>query len=270
MKKIGLICRMLTLILPVFMMLSLSIGASEASVGETAPIISVGAREIEDGGIEVILRIEEGQGIAALLAGLSYDGEKLLFLGGGSSVMSLTYEDVGDQVRFILDLHENTPSKCELATFYFQRIGEGDCALSLSFGEGDSCLYFNSEWKLSPLSPTLPEPCTVRDTAQAKEETEQPRLLSLSLERRDGAVAEIGFEVSVENGHFAAGIKLFAVDLESGESREYYIFGITDKGGRIACTYEIELYKKTAVVITAAGYERSGMICGEKRIELMP
>ena len=236
MKKTVYLRLTLVLFLTVMTLLSFSASAEDASFGNEAPTLELLVSSDDDEGVEIILKLNSEHGLAAILAELNYDGEDFLFLGCGSDIMTVTYSDVGDGVRFLLDLSENSPSECVLATFYFKKIGSGGGEFSLNIR--DDAVSFENGGRKS--------------------------------ENGGGKNVLFHFEVDVGKKRFAAGIKLFAVDLESGESREYYILGITGKDGVYLGNAEIELYEKAAVIVTAAGYEREGMACGEKLTALIP
>ena len=277
MKKTVYLRLTLVLFLTVMTLLSFSASAEDASFENEAPTLELLVSSEDDEGVEIILKLNSEHGLAAILAELNYDGEDFLFLGCGSDIMTVTYSDVGDGVRFLLDLSENSPSECVLATFYFKKIGSGGGDFSLNIGDDADCLYFEEGNSPVPAKPTLCGVCGVDGEAQSVADSSEPRLLSVSFENCGGKSENGGgknvlfhFEVDVGKKRFAAGIKLFAVDLESGESREYYILGITGKDGVYLGNAEIELYEKAAVIVTAAGYEREGMVCGEKLTALIP
>ncbi len=246
-------------------------GACEICADEYDAALDMAAQQTDDGGVEITLYLKSDNGIAAMLGELSYNAELFLFLGSGSDIMNVTCEDLGGSVRFLLDMNEDSPSECLLATFYFMRIGRGDGDFAVRLDSEVGCVHFCEGGSLNAVNIALPAPLTVNDTVQDDVESavSLPCMLSLSFESREGEASLIKLEVSAPD-RFAAGVRLFAVDIESGESREYYILGISRSDGSFYGRAEIELYKKTAVVITAVGYGRSEMILGEKRIMLMP
>ncbi len=250
--------------------LSLSAKAAEDCTDGDTVRLEMSTRESKDGNIEIDLMLSSKIGITALLGELTYSDKSFLFLGCGSEIMDSAYEDIGGSVRFVLDNIDNSPPECVLATFYFTRIGDGDGVFSLELESEAGCVLFNGDGVLISASPECPERITVQDKTNGdSSQILPPCLVLLSLKEKDGARAVLELDVSAPDC-FASGIRLFAVDIESGESREYYVLGITDRDRAFCCLTEIDLYKNTAVVVTAVGYKRSGMIFGEKRVIVMP
>ena len=163
MKKTVYLRLTLVLFLTVMTLLSFSASAEDASFGNEAPTLELLVSSDDDEGVEIILKLNSEHGLAAILAELNYDGEDFLFLGCGSDIMTVTYSDVGDGVRFLLDLSENSPSECVLATFYFKKIGSGGGDFSLNIGDDADCLYFEEGNRPVPAKPTL---CGVKTAAE--------------------------------------------------------------------------------------------------------
>ena len=245
------------------------ISTSAEKENDYIPLFCLSFAELDGGELEISLSLSSENGICAMMSELSYNEHKFLFLGCGSDQLNITYEDLGGAVRFLLDGIENSSPECILVTFYFKRIGSGEGEFVLRKADDGDCLYFDDDNKISSCKQGETEACIVKDPSCETSNGEiSPRFTNFSLDRGEDRDAILDFLVEVGDGYIFAGIKVFAVDLNSGEYREYYMVGIS-RGGICSGQGVIELYEQTAVIITAVGYERSGMTAGEKRTEII-
>ncbi len=226
--------------------------------------VSLECRMTETEEYELSLTLSSAQGLCGLLCELKYDENAFLYLGGGSDcALELTYLDISSGVRFILDGSENCESECILARFYFKRIGSGESGFELSCIGESSVVYFNEAGELINSNAIL-SGCTVIGNASSEPSVEVPKFESFELfERGDERV--ISFEVKVGNGNFAAGARLFLLDLESGESEDVRVVGIVSPTGIFKGEYILSGQKKIAISATALGYRRDSEIRGERK-----
>ncbi len=212
---------------------------------------------------ELALILSSAHGVCGILCELKYDENTLLYLGGGSEcALELTSLDVGGEVRFILDGIENSEAECVLARLYFKRIGLGECCFELSGIGETSAVYFNETGALINSNAVI-SGCTVIGNASSKPSVEVPKFESFELFERGGERV-ISFEVRVGNGNFAAGARLFLLDLETGKSEDIRVVGIVSSNGIFKGEYILSGQKKIAISATALGYRREGEIRGER------
>ncbi len=261
---------LLCLCLPFVSLLSVSrIAAADAfaNAKEADGKVFLEYRDNGDGEIEAVLKLESEAGIAALACEMAYDSNVLLYLGCGEGEggMTLTARDMGECVRFLLDGAQNSPSQCTLASFYFKRISTDAAMLSLS-SMGDKCsFYFDGQGELKQLAASLSGCLIGGGSAEDTSESDySPRLLNFELIRYEER-AEVSFEVTAEDGFFAAGVKLFVLDIKRGTYDTVYAVGVAQNGsfsGKCALPFRADA--ELSVVITPVAFDRIGTVFGEK------
>ena len=212
--------------------------------------------------IEVTVGIDSGRGMCALLCSLEYNSESLIYLSGGACDESFNFKavDFGGNVRFLLDSKENSVARGELVKLYFKRIGNGGLGFSLKCR--DDVLYYdeNSDILSARVEVDLNFGSADTDCNGDIEERKAPEIIRL--DNKDG---EIGFAVSVDDECFAAGARLFFVDISGGGRHfEVILAGVVGNDGLFDGRYFFGGEVGYAVVVTAMGYGRGEIDAGEK------
>ena len=261
-----------------------SVGALDGATGE----LFVESRVGEDGIIELSLRVSSKRGICGIIAELEYnaDGYFLLACGLGEELSSsdgdfvLSYAEHEGKIRFLVDGVQNTPPECTLAVFYFgSRDGadktfeffvglpDREHAFSLSDGEleritlsADRC-----RGKIKPPSPS-------EEDSASTGELSNPKVDGITVKKsNDGSLALI-LSSSVADKSFAAGFKVFVLNVGSGESQGFTVAGVISRAesgsDEIRFWREIRLGDADVycVVITPISYTRANEIAGEKTV----
>ncbi len=225
--------------------------------------ISSECRMTETGEYEVSLYLLSDQGICGIMCDMEYDEDSFLFLGGGSEcALKLTYVDVGGGVRFILDGIENSKRECVLARFYFKRIGPRECRIKLS-GVGEASAVYLSVTGHTVSAKAAFRGCSAVEDTSAAPSAELPEFKSFEIFERGGEWV-LSFEVKGGNGNFAAGARLFLLDLEAGKTEDIRVVGVSDAEGIFKGEYILSGQRKIVISATALGYRREGEIRGER------
>jgi len=221
--------------------------------------------ETGDGILELLIELDSSCGISAMLCELEYDPDVVIYLSGGASDSEMSFKaiDFGGSLRFLIDSNESSAPCGELARLYFKVTGNGKPRFSLTCRE--SALYIDGRGEICPtaVKVTLPQPekDTENDSTDGaggedpSDETHAPRLLDLEI--RD---FEIAFTVGIERG-FAAGVRLFIVDLDSGESADITVAGVVGEDGVFTGKYRLQEEKSYSVIVTPLSF------CAEKRLD---
>lgn len=213
----------------------------------------------KEGLFEVTIDLSSARGICAMLCDLEYNPDNLVFLSGGSSNEKINLElvDFGGILRLLLDSSENSPPECRLVTLYFKRIANGGddldltCREALSIDEGAEILtvgvaVFNDLPSNEQGNTDAPEP--------------PPRITYAAV--CDGTVL---FTVNVGEDFFAAGVRLFFVDLDGeGEHFEITVAGVVGRDGVLRGEYRFSTIKSYAIALTALGYRGNRTVRGER------
>lgn len=222
----------------------------------------------ESGEIIVELVFSGQSGLCGFLGELRFDENELLFLSGGDgeSGLNFSFLDLGGCVRFLLDGVKNSPRECVLARFYFKRIGDGNGTISLFGACEEDALYINEGNIVSTMQTKL-FGCNIgRADDDEIPESEFPCFSRLEVSN-DEERSVISFEVCADNRFFAAGVKIYIVELEGAESHEAYVVGVT-QSGMLSGEYSFSPQGNYAVIITATAFDRDGETRGEKLVKV--
>ena len=208
--------------------------------------------------------LESDNGVCALLCDLEYDAERYIYLSGGSVDEKINFKaiDFGSVVGFLLDSGENSNAECVLARLYFKRIGQGKARFTLNsrdnaLGVGDNLEICSYQTRI------LSDTSVPGDNTDKGDSNELPRLVSLNM-----GSEKIVFSVKSPHDCFAAGVRLFFIDLSGGgEHFGVFVTGIIKRGGMFAGEHTMP-QGNYAVIVTALGYSARELIRGEKRIEM--
>lgn len=236
------------------------VGAAEGGT-EKAIRLFLRATEVEGDILEVTVSLDSERGICALLCTLEYNPESLIYLSGGARDGKVNFKaiDFGESVRFLLDSKENSAAKGEIVTLYFKRIGRGSAGLALKC-EGEALYYGEGADILSARVEIDGEIGSADVGNGGKEERKAPEIISL-VEN----VGQLDFSVAVDGECFAAGARLFFVDISGGGRHfEVLVAGVVGKDGVFEGRYMFGGDIGYAVVVTAVGYGRGRIDTGEK------
>jgi hypothetical protein len=222
-----------------------------------------------DGILTLEICIESEKGICAMLCDLEYNPAALLYLSGGSDDASISFKavDRGGKLSFLLDSAQNSAPCGTLARLYFKTIGNGAPDVSLTVRE--DALYLDDRGEIRPAQlkiTSLPPDSTPEDelasgnpsNGKPSSVAAPPHLLTLEIGN-----AEVSFSVKTDQG-FAAGVRLFCVDLESGERSDVTVAGVVGKDGILAGKYRLEDEKSYSVVATPLSFYGQKTSKGEK------
>ncbi len=235
------------------------------------------SRICEQERIEVTLSLCGDRGICGAFAELSYDSDKLVFLGCDisddkeKSPLTLSYLDRGGAVRFLLDGEENHGGESRLISFYFA-LKDGDytrAEFKLS-GVGERCVIsVDDEGGLEVMDAVFPS-CSIY--LGDRGEILLPILTGCDIEEREAGFFLIPSGKVCDGNAFAVGFKLFAIELDGGEAHGITVSQIILRGeGERDFTQEIYIgsRRNLSVVITPITYTSSGYREGEKSVRLV-
>lgn len=215
----------------------------------------------EEGIVELDISISSSMGVCAMLCELEYDPDSFIYLSGGACDENINFKavDFGGEVRFLMDFITNSAPDGNPARLYFKRIGTGCSNFSLTCQDA---LYIDENGEISRanvqiFADMLPE----KDEIQAHPNDEIAPAI-VNAEVRDDSVF---FSVGVSDECFAAGVRLFFVDLSgNGDHFEALVAGAVRAGELLRGEYRFCSDKSYAVVITAQGYSGRHAVGGEK------
>ena len=215
----------------------------------------------EEGIVELDISISSSMGVCAMLCELKYDPDSFIYLSGGACDENINFKavDFGGEVRFLIDCITNSAPDGNPARLYFKRIGTGSSNFSLTCQDA---LYIDENGEISCANVQI-----FADTPLEKEEIQAPpndeiAPTIVNAEIRDDSVF---FSVGVSDECFAAGVRLFFVDLSgNGDHFEVLVAGTVRVGELLRGEYLFCPDKSYAVVITAQGYSGKRRVKGDK------
>ena len=224
-------------------------------------------REAEDGILELEISLDSKMGMCAALCVLNYNPDSLIYLSGGApdDSVSFTAVDFGGELRFLLDSRQNTAPNCVLACLYFKKTGEGKRGFSLKCRD---MRYLGGKGEILSAEAFVVAdmPSDDAESGEKREEYAPPQLAFWNVNERG-----ISFEVKARRGCFAAGVRLFFVDLGgAGEHFEILIVGVVTSDGVFSGEYRFCPESRYAVSVTALCYDRLGVCCGERATAIVP
>lgn len=218
--------------------------------------------------VTVELVLSGQSGLCGFLGEVRFDENEFLFLSGGDgeSGLNFSFLDLGGCVRFLIDGTQNSPRECVLARFYFKRTGDGNGTISLCRACEEDALYINEKNRVSHMQTELFGCDIGRAENDEIPESEFPYFSRLEVSN-DGEGSVISFEVCADKRFFAAGAKIYIVELDGAESHGAYVVGVT-KSGMFSGEYRFSPQKNFAVIITAVAFDRDGETSGEKIVKV--
>lgn len=221
-----------------------------------------------DGGvIEVSLGLECEAGICGALVDVEYNGDVFLLLSCGvdGEGLEISYADLGSAVRVLLDGAENCARGVSVR-LYFARVEGSVSGGSFQVGRVEA-YRFSDGGILCALAADIGV-SEVEVGGVAKAESVGASLLELEAVRgADGEVTAVICGV-VSGGYFAAGFKIFALELGSGASETVYVVGVIggSRGGIFERRVALSLRGNLSLTVTPLAYDRGEMSVGEKRV----
>lgn len=241
------------------------VAESEREMGEVCAVeMKCGEK---DGIIELTLGFECGGGLCGALAEVTYDASAFLLLSGGfygDGGLVFSYSDRGGAVRVLIDVAENRGEKMTVS-IYFGRV-EG------YVGGGSFEVSSIEAYRFSDVG----EVCRVEviggrkgeiGEVKAAEEADDGGAVWISevkCIRGDGGLIAVTVRGGARQNFFAAGARIFAVDLESGRSEDLYAVGVIANDGLFEWHLPISFSGAVSLVVTPIAYDRSGAYEGEK------
>ena len=219
----------------------------------------------DDGLFEVTIDLSSTYGVCAVLCELDYNPDSLIFLscGAGTDNLNLTFLDFGGTLRLLVDSPENSPPECELVRLYFKRIGNDAADLALTCLNA-LCLDENFQILSANFTVLADLPSDEQDNTKAP--TPLPKIIHASAQE-----GRISFDIAVNGDCFAAGVRLFFVDLGGeGENFEVIVAGIVGQDKILRGEHRYRSDKSYAIVVTALGYDKHGAARGEKIVLISP
>ena len=241
------------------------IGAEEGGTGNDIRLF-LRCGNIDGEVLELEVCIESDSGVCAMICDVEYDSERYIYLSGGATDEGVGFKavDFGSTVSFVIDSVENTFQDGVLAKLYFKRISDGRAKFTLI--SRDDAIYLGASSDiLSSRVQVVSGECVLGgnpDSGGGTGEIYEPRLIDVNVSSN-----AIAFWVEAPRGCFAAGVRLFFVDLSSGEYSEVFVLGVVG-GGLFSGEYRHAPNGSYAVVITALGYGAREVRAGEKRVEI--
>ena len=224
---------------------------------------------VSDGILELTIDLESPHGICAMLCDLKYNPKALVYLSGGTDDANIHFKaiDNSGELSFLIDSNRNSAPRGTLVRLYFKMIGNGAPNLSLTCREDALYLDDRGEIRTAQLKITsLPPDSTPEDdlasgnpaSGKPSSVAAPPHLLTFEIGN-----SEISFSVKTDQG-FAAGMRLFLVELESGETSDVVVAGVVGKDGILAGKYRLEDEKSYSVVATPIAFYGQKTSKGEK------
>ena len=174
-------------------------------------------------------------------------------VGGDHAVVSCA--DLGDRVRVLLDSPSNVYLEGDLIRFRFSNDGADDLRFEISnvtaysFGEGD----------LVPLRLSVAKDC---EEDRADELSASVSSVALT---QSNEILELGFSVFLPSGCFAAGARVFLVDLVAHSISDFRLVGVVREHGFFAGSVDLLPNGKYCVIVEPLGYRRGKVEKGEER-----
>lgn len=258
----------LTLVTMLVVISRIPVGAGDDNAQDVTRLI-LHSIQNDDGILELTIELDSPHGICAMLCDLKYNPKALVYLSGGSDDVNIHFKaiDFGGSLSFLIDSNRNSAPRGTLARLYFKTIGNGAPDVSLNCRE--DALYLDDRGEIRPAQlkiTSLPPDSTPEDdlasgnlsNGKPSSVAAPPRLLTLEIGN-----AEVTFSVKTEQG-FAAGARLFLVELESGETTDVVVAGVVGKDGILAGKYRLEDEKSYSVVATPLSFYGQKTSKGEK------
>lgn len=225
-------------------------------------VCEVGIRyEENDNEITLLLDLDCAGGFCGVLFGCNYNAEafSLNYCQAEAEGMIFSYLDEYGAVCLLLDGTENcTKARVSLC---FKKLSESG---GFFFAEVVEAYRLSESGEIVALTIDMPNREII---VEERKEPLPVCVLDASLEASDSGelCAVICGEIS--DGCFALGVKVFAIELESGQSETVYIYNVADRkrGGRFELRATLGLKGKVSLVVTPLAYSRETAE-GEKRV----
>ena len=202
------------------------------------------------------LALRDGAWLCGILLEISYPQNLHLLeveriVGGDHAVVSCA--DLGDRVRVLLDSSTNVYLEGDLIRFRFSNDGSDD----LQFKISNVTAYAFGEGELVSLRLLVAKDC----------EEDRPDVFSASVSSvaltQNNESLGLGFSVSLPSGCFAAGARVFLVDLVAHSISDFQLVGVVRERGFFVGGVDLLSDGKCCVIIEPLGYRRGKVEKGE-------
>ena len=221
----------------------------------------------KEGMIELTLGFECSGGLCGVLLDVSYDDEAFLLLSGGfcgGEGMFFLHSDRGGVVSVLIDGAENSDGKMAV-NLYFGRV-EGYVGGGSFEASSVEAYRFSDMGEVCFVEVIGEKKCEIGEVKAAEEADDGGAVWISEVEciRGDGGLITVTVRGGAKRGFFAAGTRIFAVDLESGRSEDLYAVGVLANDGLFEWHLPISFSGAVSLVVTPIAYDRSGAYEGEK------
>ncbi len=223
--------------------------------------------EGEGGVIEILLQFASEGGICGIYGEMFYDADEFLLLSCGADAeeMVFSYYDCGGEVRILLDGVENYCGEGALVRFYFGRAEGAVRGGVFSLGKIEA-FCFSEEGGFSELGVDIESDTFEVGACRGAEERSVPVLSDIEILSGENGEVKVLLSGEVSGDYFAAGFKIFAVEVDSGKSETVYVLGVIGSGGEALFERSAVLSARGAasIVVTPLAFWRGGAVEGEK------
>ena len=215
--------------------------------------------EREDEIIEILLDLWCNSGICGVSVDVYYDSDSFLLLSCGVENvddLNFSYLNGAGAVRILLDGVDNHPSEKIRVTFYFAGI-DGVVKGGVFEARGIDAYQVSGNGQVLEIEAGEGASCVVPGKEQYDD-----------LERR---VEVVGIDVDghelvllgrVSDGFFAAGFKVFTVDLQSGKNESFYVAGVVKSSTEFERRVTVNIEGAMVIVVTPIAFERNVIVQG--------
>lgn len=212
--------------------------------------------------VEIIIKIDAIEGFCGALFSLDYDADVFsaslceAYIEG----MVFSYFDSGSRVCLLLDGLENSFGGC--VRLGFEGI-DAVCEDAIFFMDVIEIYRVGESGELEAVSADVRE----REIVIEAEKKEGLCVLDAELLLRDDGRLEVIICGEISGGYFAVGIKIFAIELESGRCEMIYVYEVRKSGDGEGYELRVPLSMsgKLSLVVTPLAYSRE-IVEGEKTV----
>jgi hypothetical protein len=239
---------------------------------------------LENGEVEVTLRVESGE-LCALAAILKYNSEDFYFvnatvggeLAAGEESFVLSYDGDGGEVRFVADGVKNAGNGEILAQFYFRPRRDGAFALEFFIRgvEGICAAVINCGGSICEASVDFARAMGriyTRSDEKPTGEIIAPKLVRANAQHiENGEGAQLELAVTVDADCFAVGVKLFVVDVKTGQWEIYYFArhlrrSDVDDDRAQSFNLSLPMSSRACIIVTPVAYFKKESAQGDKAV----
>lgn len=217
--------------------------------------------------IEVWLELLCDGGMCGAVGDISYDAESFLLLSCGIEEMSgvnFSFFDSGGDVRILIDGVENFTRGVRVS-FYFGR-ADGYSGGGIFMASGIE-VYAISE--LEDVCRVDADECAACELVCEDLSVDEERVIvvnGVEVERGETGEVEVVIFGCASGDFFAAGFRMFVVELNSGASESFFVVGVIRGGGAFERRVSLTSTERHSFVVTPLAFDRYGTDEGEKKV----